>query len=85
MTCKVFVCLCPVHAVRILCMMEREVTNGESENSLLREKIQTLSSRIDVKNREHQSEMQRLSNQLKRAHSSIVRHTFHTFSKKESL
>lgn len=69
------VCLlapCVVHAVRILCMMEHEVTNGESEMTALREKIQTLSDQMDVRKREHQSEMRRLSEQLKQAHGNIV-------------
>lgn len=52
--------------------MEQEVTDGESEIFLLREKIQSLSDHIDVKKSEHQSEMQRLSKQLKQAHSNIV-------------
>ncbi|XP_017308156.1 centrosomal protein of 72 kDa [Ictalurus punctatus] len=60
-----------MHAVRILCMMEQEVRNGESEMDALREKIQTLNDQIDLRNREHHSEMRRLSEQLKQAHGSI--------------
>ncbi|XP_060756283.1 centrosomal protein of 72 kDa isoform X2 [Neoarius graeffei] len=60
-----------MHAVRILCMMEQEVANGESEMTALREKIQTLNDQLDGRTREHQSEMRRLSEQLKQAHGSI--------------
>ncbi|KAK3515477.1 hypothetical protein QTP70_022998 [Hemibagrus guttatus] len=60
-----------MHAVRILCMMEQEVTNGESEMAALREKIQTLRHQQDLQEREHQSEMLMLSEQLKQAHGNI--------------
>ncbi|XP_053084063.1 centrosomal protein of 72 kDa isoform X2 [Pangasianodon hypophthalmus] len=60
-----------MHAVRILCMMEQEVANGESEMTALREKIQTLSDQIGIRKREHQSELRRLSEQLKQAHGNI--------------
>ncbi|KAG7317908.1 hypothetical protein KOW79_018943 [Hemibagrus wyckioides] len=60
-----------MHAVRILCMMEQEVTNGESEMAALREKVQTLRHQQDLQETEHQSEMLMLSEQLKQAHGNI--------------
>ncbi|KAF5909849.1 centrosomal protein of 72 kDa, partial [Clarias magur] len=60
-----------MHAVRILCMMEQEVSHGESEATALREEIQSLSDQINLQKREHQSEVRRLSGQLKQAHGNI--------------
>ncbi|TSK20183.1 Centrosomal protein of 72 kDa [Bagarius yarrelli] len=60
-----------MQAVRILCMMEQEITNGESETAALSEKIQALSDQMDIQTMKHQSEVQRLSGQLKQAHGNI--------------
>lgn len=53
-------------------MMEQEVSDGESEMTALRDKIQVLSDQIDIQRREQQSEARKLSEQLKQAHSNIV-------------
>ncbi|KAI5611988.1 centrosomal protein of 72 kDa [Silurus asotus] len=58
-------------AVRILCMMEQEVTNRESEMTALREQMRTLRDKIEIGKREHRSEMRRLSDRLKHAHGNI--------------
>ncbi|GAA6080687.1 centrosomal protein of 72 kDa isoform X1, partial [Tachysurus ichikawai] len=56
-----------MHAVRILCMMEQEVANGESLMAAQREKIHTLSDQLDLRKREQK----RLTEQLKQAHGNI--------------
>ncbi|XP_027026670.1 centrosomal protein of 72 kDa isoform X2 [Tachysurus fulvidraco] len=56
-----------MHAVRILCMMEQEVANGESVMAAQREKIHTLSDQLDLRKREQK----RLTEQLKQAHGNI--------------
>ncbi|XP_060717602.1 centrosomal protein of 72 kDa isoform X2 [Tachysurus vachellii] len=56
-----------MHAVRILCMMEQEVSNGESVMAAQREKIHTLSDQLDLRTREQK----RLTEQLKQAHGNI--------------
>ncbi|KAL7835835.1 hypothetical protein SRHO_G00281820 [Serrasalmus rhombeus] len=59
-----------MQAVRILCMMEQEVVSGEEEMKALREKIQTLNTQAELQKRQHQSEIQSLSEQLQRAYGS---------------
>ncbi|KAF7691961.1 centrosomal protein of 72 kDa [Silurus meridionalis] len=59
-------------AVRILCMMEQEVTNRESEMTALREQMRTLRDKMEIGKREHRSEMRRLSDRLKHAHGNIA-------------
>ncbi|KAI5092356.1 centrosomal protein of 72 kDa, partial [Silurus meridionalis] len=59
-------------AVRILCMMEQEVTNRESEMTALREQMRTLRDKMEIGKREHRSEMRRLSDRLKHAHGKIA-------------
>ncbi|XP_036413969.1 centrosomal protein of 72 kDa [Colossoma macropomum] len=60
-----------MQAVRILCMMEQEVVSGEEEMKALREKIQTLNTQAELQKRRHQSEIQSLSEQLRRAYGSV--------------
>ncbi|KAK1806154.1 hypothetical protein P4O66_000046 [Electrophorus voltai] len=60
-----------VHAVRILRTMEQEAANGEEERKALRERIRVLRSRAEKQETCHQSEIQSLSEQLQKAHSSI--------------
>ncbi|XP_076868610.1 centrosomal protein of 72 kDa isoform X2 [Brachyhypopomus gauderio] len=58
-------------AVRILRTMEQEVLSGEQERKALREKTKALKSHAEQQETRHQSQIQGLTEQLQKAHSSI--------------
>ncbi|XP_062841520.1 centrosomal protein of 72 kDa [Trichomycterus rosablanca] len=59
------------HAVRILCMMEQEVSDRETEMKLPRQKIQKLNGLLIKQEEQHQSEIQNVTEKLQQANGKI--------------
>lgn len=53
-------------------MMERELASGEQEAQALREEVRVLNAKAQAQEDRHRAEIQQLSTQLEKAHSSIV-------------
>lgn len=52
--------------------MERELASGEQEAQALREEVRVLNAKAQAQEDRHRAEIQQLSTQLEKAHSSIV-------------